>query len=149
MATVLIVYGSETGHTKTGAELIARELQGKGHQVTLEQVPDVNVEVFDRPGVDAFLLGVSTWGAVEDEVQQDFEPFYEAMADADLSGRKLAVFGSGDKGYEHFARAVDYVDTRARERGAALLTEPLKWHLEPEDAATAIRAWAGTIAAAL
>ena len=145
MPKICIVYGSETGHTRTGADMIAAALSGKGFAVTSRDVTETGVEVFGQ-GYDLYLLGVSTWGAVEEEVQQDFMPFYEAMAETDLTGRKVAVFGSGDEGYDAFAKAVDFVAQRARERGATVVIDSLKWHLSPEGSETAIADWVDAVA---
>jgi flavodoxin I len=141
MAKVLIVYGSETGNTKAAADMIAETLMAAGHTVTVRDVLDTTIAALSEP-FDLYLLGVSTWGAVVDEVTEDYKSFHEAMKTADLTGRKLAVFGCGDKGYENFCKAVDYAAERARSRGATLVAERLKIDLDPRKSADVIRAWA-------
>lgn len=146
MAKALIVFGSETGNTKAGADLIAKVLEDQGVTVEIQDVREVNADVLSRP-YDLAILGVSTWGAIDEEVQQDFESFYDGMAEIDLHGRRLAVFGSGDQGYDKFAKAVDFVEQRARKQGAEVVTTSLKYHLHPKDSAERVKAWAEKLAA--
>lgn len=148
MAKVLIVYGSETGNTKAAADMIAAILTAKGHAVTVRDVVDTTIDALKEP-FDLYLLGVSTWGAVADEVTEDYKPFHEAMKTTDLAGRKIAVFGCGDKGYENFCKAVDYTAERAKNRGATLVGERLKINLDPRTSAEAIRTWAERLAGTL
>ena len=147
---IMLAYGSETGNTEAGARLIARRLEELGHAVTMAKAPDVGVDIFDGP-YDAWLLGASTWGADQNEVAQDFQPFYDAMVGVAFNGKPVAVFGSGDIGYgqENFARAVDYVQSRATAHGARLLTPSLKWNQQPDEERAAIIAWAEAVSAAL
>jgi hypothetical protein len=50
---------------------------------------------FLKDKFDLYLLGSSTWGEDEIELQEDFEPFYESVnGDLNLSGKKFAVFGA-------------------------------------------------------
>jgi len=145
MAKTLIVFGSETGNTKAAAEMIAQVLESKGIATELRDVRGTGVGVFAEP-FDLFLLGVSTWGAVEEEVQQDFEAFYEDMARTALNGKRVAVFGSGDKGYDRFAKAVDFVEQRLKQQGADLVSPSLKFHLHPKDSVDEVRVWAEKLA---
>lgn len=145
MAKALIVFGSETGNTQAGAEMIAEVLGSKGIEVELRDVRDVGVDVLAGP-YDLILLGVSTWGAIDEEAQQDFLSFYEDMARTALDGKRMAVFGSGDQGYDRFAKAVDFVEKRAREQCAQIVAPSLKYHLHPKDSAAEIRAWAERLA---
>lgn len=148
MAKALIVFGSETGNTKAGADMIAQVLEGKGVKVEIQDVREVNADILSG-SYDLAILGVSTWGAIDEEVQQDFESFYAGMADIDLNGKRVAVFGSGDQGYEKFAKAVDFVEQRARNQGAELVTTSLKYHLHPKDSAERVKAWAKELAGKL
>lgn len=148
MTKALIVYGSETGNTLAGSEMIAGVLKDKGITLEMHNVRDVGVDVLAGP-YDLILFGVSTWGAIDEEVQQDFLSFYEDMAKATLKGKRVAVFGSGDQGYDHFAKAVDFVEARAREQGAQVVVPSLKFHLHPKKSAAEVKAWAERVAGAI
>lgn len=140
MASALIIYGSSTGNTKKASELVEDVLRQKDFAVTIKDV--VNAEVSDLMGAyDAIFLGCSTWGAIEEEVQEDFLPLYEGLDDVSLSGKRLAVFGSGDSGYTAFCKAVDAVEEKVKERGGALLVESLKIDGKPDWAEEDIRKW--------
>lgn len=138
---IVIIYGSETGNTKGGAEIVAKALQSAQHEVDLRDVKNITADVLQEP-FDLFILGVSTWGAVEEEVQQDFVDFYDDLAAKDLNGLRMAVFGSGDKGYDKFAKAVDFVEARVKESGATLTAPGFKYNLEPDPVKADLEAWA-------
>jgi len=148
MATVCIVYGSETGNTKRAAEIVAAGLLEAGHGARLLNSADTSAEVFTDP-CDALLFGVSTWGAVEEEVCQDFLAFYDELAKADLKGRRVAVFGCGDSGYDRFCKAVDFVEQRALGRGGKLIQKSLKIDKHPKDSPGLVEGWTAKLAAAL
>ena len=141
MARVLIVYGSETGNTKTAAEMIRDVLARRGHEVEVRDVVDTTADELLKP-FDLYLLGVSTWGAVEDEVQEDFKAFYAEMADANLTDKPFGVFGAGDKGYANFCKAVDYVAQRVEEQGGSLVLDKLKINLDPNTSREMVEDWA-------
>ena len=148
---VAIVYGSETGNTRSGAEIIIRALAAGGHQADGLDVRESSLDALQAAlsgEYDLALLGVSTWGAVDEEVQEDFTELYDAMETMDLSGRSVAVFGSGDQGYDAFAKAVDFVETRLREQGAAIVAPGFKFNLEPGPVQAELEAWARQAVAA-
>ena len=67
------------------------------------------------------------------ELPFEAEDFHEDLENIDLSGKKVAVFGSGDTAYELFCEAVTIFEERLVERGAELVQEGLKIELAPED----------------
>jgi len=89
---------------------------------------------------DLYLLGCSTWGEDEIELQDDFQPFFQEMAaPLTLDGKCYAVFGCGDSSYTYFCGAVDEIETRVQKLGAALVTPSLRIDGEPEE--EEIREW--------
>jgi len=52
------------------------------------------------------VLGASTWD--DGLLQQDFRDFVENL-DADLSGKKLAIFGLGDKIIQIFVKQLQFL----------------------------------------
>ncbi len=87
-----IFYGSDTGHTEEAANLM-KELLG-----------DDLADVFDVRGVedasvllnyDLVILGTSTWYL--GELQGDMDAFKDKLAELDLTGRTIALFGLGDQ----------------------------------------------------
>lgn len=85
-----IFYGTTMGNTQSAAQQIQAAL---GTDVA---------ELFDVAGatmgeVEKFsnlIFGASTWGI--GDIQEDFEMFLPQLASADLTGKKVALFGLGD-----------------------------------------------------
>jgi flavodoxin I len=141
MSKVLIIYGSTTGNTEQVAGWIGAVLKPKGHVVRIKNVTDARVEDLEKDH-DLILLGVSTWGDDGVEFQEDFVPFYKELDRVLLTGRKVALFGCGDSGYEHFCGALDLLEAKMEELGAIIVNEPLRIDGEPIDVLRNIMAWA-------
>jgi flavodoxin short chain len=137
MAKAIIVYGSETGNTESVAEVIAAALEDANFRITLDELADN----------DLILLGSSTWGDEEKELQSDMVDFYDDLEGADLSGKQAAAFGCGDSDYTHFCGAVDLLEERLEQIGATLLDEGLRIDGDPDD--DDARNWATQIVAKL
>lgn len=125
----MIAYASMTGNTEEIAELIAEGVRQAGHEAELKAAYDCSAQ--ELLSYDGFLLGVYTWG--DGEVPDEFLDFYEELDELDLSGKKTAIFGSGDTSYTLFCGAVDLVETKVKERGAAIVQESLKIEFNPLD----------------
>ena len=147
MAKALIIYGSTTGNTESTAQAIAGVLVEQGMETEVKDVTSASPADLNND-YDLYLLGSSTWGDDEIELQEDFAEFYEAMGGLDLSNKKMAVFGCGDTTYTHFCGAVDAIEQKAEELGAVLVAAGLKIDGDPDDAEDDIRDWAQSVAAA-
>jgi len=139
MAKILIVYGSTTGNTESVAEHIQITLAKAGHETTIKSAADVAPQGL-AAGYDMVLLGCSTWGDEDIELQDDFVPLFEELDKAGLAGKKTAVFGCGDSGYTHFCGAVDAIEEKAAALGAELVAASLKIDGDPDMSEAA--AWA-------
>jgi flavodoxin I len=90
MGTIGIFYGSSGGNTESVAKRIARKL-GVGDG----DIYDVcRAKAGDLANYDVLLFGTSTWGL--GDMQDDWEGFVHPVAAADLSGKKIGLFGCGD-----------------------------------------------------
>lgn len=139
MSKALIIYGSTTGNTEYTAEQIQQEMEAQSWEVNLVNVTNAGVDDL-KAEFDLFLLGASTWGTDEIELQEDFESFYESMTEGlSLEGKNFAVFGCGDSDYEYFCGAVDVIEERVDKLGARVVGESLRIDGEPED--EEIREW--------
>jgi flavodoxin I len=94
MKKTIVVYGSSTGV----CESIAQTIGGKLGAEVIE-VSDLTAEQLED--ADNILLGTSTWGG--GELQDDWYDGIKLVKGANLTGKKVAVFGCGD--------AVSYSDT--------------------------------------
>lgn len=87
MASIGVLYGSTTGATKEVAEKVSQELGA-----TLVDVSSADGSALNH---DVLILGSSTWGL--GELQDDWGSFISELEKADLSGKKVAFFGTGDQ----------------------------------------------------
>ncbi len=112
-----IYYGSSTGNTSAAAEQIKAELDSLG-EVSLNDIS--GSEVSDFQNYDMLVLGSSTWGL--GELQDDWYG-KESFDEIDISGKKVAVFGTGDQeGYaDTFIDAVGIIALAVEKAGAVLL----------------------------
>lgn len=144
MAKALIIFGSTTGNTESTAQTIAGILNQNDIDTVVKDVTAADLDDFSG-GYDVTLLGCSTWGDDEIELQEDFADFYDNMDGLDLKGQKLAVFGCGDSSYTHFCGAVDALEEKTESLGAKLVAAGLKIDGDPDDAYDAIVDWANRV----
>ena len=117
MAEIGIFYGSTTGKTQFAAEAIQQQFAVK------------KADLFDIAGADAadlsryplLVLGVSTWGI--GDLQADWDTRLNLLAEADLAGKKVALFGLGDAlGYpDSFLDAMGILYQAVANRGAEIV----------------------------
>lgn len=143
MSKALIVYGSTTGNTEYVAEVVEKVLKGKGFETALVDAGSTSSSGLGS-GFDVVLLGSSTWGDEEVELQDDMVPIYDTLDQADLKGRKTAIFGCGDSSYTYFCGAVDALSEKAEGLGADLFMDSLKIDGDPD--AGEVTEWAETLA---
>ncbi|MDR0547072.1 MAG: flavodoxin [Dysgonamonadaceae bacterium] len=90
MSKTGIFYGSSGGNTEGVAKNIAKKL-GIGDN----DIYDAGkAKASDLTTYDVLLFGSSTWGL--GDLQDDWDGFIATVASADLSGKKVALFGCGD-----------------------------------------------------
>ncbi len=87
MSKTIVVYGSTTGT----CEGIAQTL-GEKQGADVINVSDLTAD--ELASADHLVLGTSTWGA--GELQDDWYDCVSLVKSADLSGKKVAIFGCGD-----------------------------------------------------
>ncbi len=148
MSKILIVFGSTTGNTEWVAGEVAKQLQAAGHEVETKNAGRVGAAGLCQ-GRDLVLFGCSTWGQDEIELQEDFQPLFEAFDQIGAAGVKAAVFGCGDEDYDHFCGAVTAIGDKLAALGAKVVADGLKINGDPADAAGAIKDWTAKVAAAL
>jgi flavodoxin I len=117
----IIVFGSFVGNTETLAGYVKRGLEQAGHSVVMKDV--VYADVSELLDYELILLASPTYEPKM--IQDDMIGFYEKLAELDLAGKQAAAFGPGDTAWPDFCEAVHYLDTRLRERGARIVSEPL------------------------
>lgn len=129
MKKILLVYASMTGNTEVIAEIIEEAIKEEGIEITVRESLRANPKEMLK--YDGIILGSYTYegGVIADE----FMIFYEEMDAYDLSGKTVAVFGSGDSFYEQtYCAAVDLISEKLTDIGATVVLDGLKVDLMPE-----------------
>ncbi len=147
MSKALVVYGSTSGNTEMVAEEIEAALSEEGWDVQLLDSAEAEAEKLTE-GFDLVFFGMSTWGTDEIEFQEDFEPLYDNLEEAGLSGKAVAVFGCGDSIYDNFCGAVDLTEEKAKNCGARIVVDSLKVDGDPEEVIEEIHEFAESAGAA-
>lgn len=113
-----IFYGSSTGNTEMAAQKIKEEM---GEFIPDEIVDVRNAEPEQLLEYDLLFLGVSTWNI--GDMQDDFADFLPRLEEADLTGKKVALFAMGDaEGYPYnFLDAMGELWEFCKPRGAELV----------------------------
>lgn len=127
-AKVIIAYASMSGNTEEIADLIKNSLEIYSININLKEIEHMNAtELLDYDGI---ILGSYTWG--DGELPYETEDFYEELLDLDLNGKIVSVFGSGDTAYPKFCAAVDILEERLQQQGAAIAVEGLRIEFTPD-----------------
>lgn len=90
MSKIGIFYGSTTGNTESAAKKIKDIL---GVDADIANVSSSSIE--DMTKYDNLILGSSTWGL--GDIQDDWGTVINKLSEADFSGKKVALFGTGDQ----------------------------------------------------
>lgn len=119
-ARIGLFYGSNTDMTKLVAEMI---------MATFADVAQVEVDLFDIADVNAekmlayqnLIIGCPTWYV--GQLQEDWGTALPEIADLDLTGKRVALFGLGDQyGYSYtFADAIGILGREFEAVGAELV----------------------------
>lgn len=146
MAKAIVIYGSTTGTCEDLANRIAGKLGAEAVNVTdftADKVADC----------DLVVIGSSTWG--DGDVQDDWYDGMETLKGCDLSGKKVAIFGCGDKDSypDSFCGSIEKLHEAASATGAQIVGEQDGFHglaldeVNSPDATDAkIDAWTAAIA---
>ena len=86
-----LFYGSTTCYTEMAAEKIVAEFADT--QIPLFNIKDTNLKKMEA--FDVLILGISTWDF--GEIQEDWESQWQDVADVNLTGKTIALYGLGDQ----------------------------------------------------
>ncbi|WP_078542985.1 flavodoxin [Litchfieldia alkalitelluris] len=128
MAKIVIAFASMSGNTEEIADLLKVSIEPFEHEIDLAEIEHMDVN--DLLQYDGILIGSYTWG--DGDLPYETEDFYEDLLSIDLTGKKAAVFGSGDHAYPKFCAVVDLFEERLKECNAELIQEGLKVELTPD-----------------
>ena len=118
-----IVFASMTGNDEDMAEILEENLQDAGFDVE-----NIDVSFADASSyLDADLCVMVTYTYGEGVMTDELKDFYDQLVTLDLSGKKFAVMGSGDKTYkDHYCENVDDFEKAFIKCGAVEVAKPVK-----------------------
>lgn len=92
---IALFYGSTTCYTEMAAEKIVAEFAAVSElkEIPLFNIKDTNLAKMAE--YDVLILGISTWDF--GEIQEDWESQWQDIADVNLSGKTIALYGMGDQ----------------------------------------------------
>lgn len=123
---VVVFYGSQTGTAEEFAGRLAKDCQRyrmKGIAFDPEECEMEELSQLSEIENSLAIFCMATYG--EGDPTDNSQEFYEWLQEgaADLAGVKYAVFGLGNKTYEHYNEMGKYVDKRLEELGAERIFE--------------------------
>nr|CAG4641507.1 EOG090X027R [Eurycercus lamellatus] len=123
---IVVFYGSQTGTAEEFAGRLAKEAARYGMKALVADPEECEMEELAKLHEIPNSLAVfcmATYG--EGDPTDNAQAFYEWLkaGDCELSGVNFAVFGLGNKTYEHFNSMGKYVDQRLEELGAIRVVE--------------------------
>ncbi|GFY55285.1 NADPH--cytochrome P450 reductase [Trichonephila inaurata madagascariensis] len=124
--SIIVFYGSQTGTAEEFATRLAKEANRYGMKAMVADPEDYDMEDLSKVAEienSLAIFCVATYGEGDPtDNAQEFHQWLQA-GDADLTGLNFAVFGLGNKTYEHYNSMGIYVDTRLEELGATRVYE--------------------------
>jgi len=111
---VTVIYGSDAGATQAIANRIAARLNGRSVDIKTATVED-----FEQASL--LILGCPTYGL--GDLQSDWEDRYHLLEEANLAGKRVALFGTGDQFTypDTFVDAMGILYDTVVERGADVI----------------------------
>ncbi|XP_077851325.1 NADPH--cytochrome P450 reductase isoform X5 [Macaca mulatta] len=123
---IIVFYGSQTGTAEEFANRLSKDAHRYGMRGMSADPEEYDLaDLSSLPEIDNALVVfcMATYG--EGDPTDNAQDFYDWLqeTDVDLSGVKFAVFGLGNKTYEHFNAMGKYVDKRLEQLGAQRIFE--------------------------
>lgn len=124
--SIIVFYGSQTGTAEEFATRLAKEANRYKLKAMVADPEEYDMEDLAKvPEIENSLaiFCVATYG--EGDPTDNAQEFYQWLqaGESDLSGLNYAVFGLGNKTYEHYNSMGKYVDSRLEELGATRVFE--------------------------
>lgn len=114
---IALFYGSSTCYTQMTAEKIAQVFGEE--KVDLFNIADEPINTAEQ--YQNIIMGIPTWDY--GELQEDWEEIWDDIAELELTGSKVALYGQGDQeGYpEWFLDAMGYLYHHLKATGAEFI----------------------------
>jgi flavodoxin I len=121
VSKVGLYFATSTGNTETAADWIQQKFSGD-----ISDPTDIGeADISDLSGFDSLIVGAPTWNTGADEGRSGtaWDEVLEEIAELDLSGKKVAVFGCGDSSSygDYFCDAIEEVYSTMKGAGATMV----------------------------
>lgn len=145
---IRIIYGSNSGSTRSAAELMSQELTKTQHQVTLQSAHLAQPD--DLADADLTIIGSCSWDHFEGkerlhgQVQQHWFQLQKKIGSRKYPHHKFAIFGLGDSSYTHFCGAADHLEEMVQKWKGEHIGTTLRldsYFFEQEDRDRQIKDW--------
>ena len=117
MDKIGLFYGSSSGNTKSAAKEIAKSLNIE--DIDVYDIAKTSVNVMNAYNI--LIIGSSTWGY--GDLQDDWDALIGDFEKLDLTGKKVAIFGTGDsESYpDTFCDSIGILAGIAKNNGATII----------------------------
>lgn len=130
-----IVFASMTGNNEDMADILEESLQDAGFDVESTDVSFADASSY----LDSDLCIMITYTYGEGVMTDELKDFYDQLIELNLTGKKFAVMGSGDKTYkEHYCENVDDFEKAFKKCGAIEVADSVKIENAVDDNAIAL-----------
>ena len=143
---IAIVYSSMSGNTEEVASLIEATHRERRDRVTRFESDRIGPkEARSLASYDLVYFGSYTWadGVLPEEMKDAFRLI---LKEEQVAISQAAVFGTGDKMFVHFCRAVDEMAYHLSKYGVPLVGELLKIEQSPRNQPYNVHHWAARMA---
>lgn len=145
---ILIVFDTYSGGTLDATTYVNKLLSEKNHQVVSKKVSDVTHADFSSS--EFIIFATPSWYVDNKDGQPhiNFKDITESNEDLHLKNKKVAVFGLGDEAYAHFGGGADVLTTFVKNKGAIIVSDPLKidsYYANQKNAHEKLRHWIETL----
>lgn len=145
---IRIIYGSNSGSTRSAAELMSELLIKSGYKVTVQSALDA--QPADIADSDVTIIGSCSWDRfegtkrLEGQLHEHWFQLQKAAGAKTFPRHRFAVFGLGDSTYTHFCGAADHLEALVKKWKGVQIGTTLRldsYFFEPERNAEQIRDW--------
>ena len=142
-----IAYATHTGSTLYAAKELLAAL-ADSHEVVMKTANETSLD--DLQSAEVILIGSSSWDWQGNRGYPlaEMMGFLGRVAAFDFSAKKVALFGCGDRDFEHFCGALDVIWDGLETAGAKYLVEHLRlnrYFMDEIGNQDLVRGWAGTL----
>jgi sulfite reductase (NADPH) flavoprotein alpha-component len=129
-----ILYGSETGNSKTQAEKLAEKASFKNINATVFSMYDYNYKKLKDEENVAIIVSTHGEGDPPD-MAEDFHKFITGKRAPKLPNLNYSVLALGDKSYKYFCKTGEDIDAGCKATGAFRLAPLVKCDVDYEETA--------------